>query len=198
MPAAGFGVTDEALQLQIGFLCYALVLHPNIQAKRARCLTCLPPFNDADQKAERLHNTPHSAGCAFVLMDIERILHHAALDALRPAFVPAVNGKSPRQIRQKADRTRCRVPQVAQRHLQIGNAAAGLRQSALKRRRTRRKQAIHPCPRWLRSIPYRMPPASYPAPHPPAGRPAPHAGRPQHAARHRLRCDGYHGPAASD
>lgn len=50
MPAAGFGVPNEALQLQIGFLCYALVLHPNIQAKRARRLAGLPPFNDADQE----------------------------------------------------------------------------------------------------------------------------------------------------
>ncbi|KAI3489586.1 hypothetical protein L1887_46637 [Cichorium endivia] len=110
MPTAGFGVTNQAFQLQIGFLCYALVLHPDIQAKRARRLAGLPPFNDADQKAERLHHTPHSAGCALVLMDIESILHHTALHALSPSFVPAINRKGPRQIRQKLDRACCRVP----------------------------------------------------------------------------------------
>ena len=57
-----------------------------------------------------LHHAPHGAGCPLVLMDIESILHHTALNALRPAFVPAVNGKRPRQIWQKTDRTRCRVP----------------------------------------------------------------------------------------
>lgn len=40
MTAAGFGVTDEPLKLQIGFFRDALVLHADIQAKRARLSSC--------------------------------------------------------------------------------------------------------------------------------------------------------------
>lgn len=54
--ATWFGIAYQSLKFQIGIFSDALVLHADIQAKRARCLSGLPPLNNADQKAERLHH----------------------------------------------------------------------------------------------------------------------------------------------
>ena len=130
--ATWFGIAYQSLKFQIGIFSDALVLHADIQAKRARCLSGLPPLNNADQKAERLHHPPHGTGGPFMLMNIKSILHHLALDAFCPALVPAIHRERPGEIRQETDRTGRWIPQVTQRHLQIRNPAAGLRQSALQ------------------------------------------------------------------
>ena len=126
--ATWFGIAYQSLKFQIGIFSDALVLHTNVQAKRARCFSGLPPLNNAVQEAERLHHPPHGTGGSFMLMYIKSILYHLAFDAFRPS----IHRERPGEIRQETDRTGCRIPQVTKRHLQIRNPAAGLRQSALQ------------------------------------------------------------------
>ncbi|GCJ56936.1 hypothetical protein BvCmsL71A_00301 [Escherichia coli] len=130
--ATWFGIAYQSLKFQIGIFSDALVLHADIQAKRARCFSGLPPLNNADQESERFHHPPHGTGGSFMLMNIKSILHYLAFDAFCPALVPAIHRERPGEIRQEADRTGSRIPQVTQRHLQIRNPATGLRQSALQ------------------------------------------------------------------
>lgn len=99
--ATWFGIAYQPLKFQIGIFSDALVLHADVQAKRARCFSGLPPLNNADQKAERLHHPPHGTGGPFMLMNIKSILHYLAFDAFCPAFVPAIHRERPGEIRQE-------------------------------------------------------------------------------------------------
>ena len=160
------------------------VLHADIRAKRARCFSGLPPLNNADQG---IRTVPPPAARHWWFLYADEYKKHPsppAFDAFCPALVPAIHRERPGEIRQEADRTGSRIPQVTQRHLQIRNPAARFAPVGAPVK-------LNPVAADYSSVPplvtlhcvHDAACVFCSGPRPPAGKPVPHAEHPQHAAR---------------
>ncbi len=163
MAAGWLCIGDKPLHFVIHFLGDAGLQHADIEAKCAGRVVCLPPFRDVNQVAERLHHAAHCANRSLVRMDKPRRADHFPLCVLRPALIPPVDGKRPRQPRQQVCRAVVGTLETAQGYGRVFDFSAGARRRDLKWRGAHRQQAgiTHRYPRSSRCTRCTMTPACH-------------------------------------